>query len=158
MTGQMCINPRDLMWTLPKRAAWRGAEPAGLRGCAVYHQGRDWDGMGQLAEGGALPKSRESHQGESLQKKILWEDHLQTFDRRSQSHPEPGPANKNSPALLSLPLFPSSDSKGVRSPKQQAGEEKQGTKRNFTSEIRLGLSGTGQVELNWDWVCKLKSP
>lgn len=69
MTGQMCINPRDLMWTLPKRAACRGAEPAGLRGCAVYHQGRDWDGMGQLAEGGALPKSRESHQGESLQKK-----------------------------------------------------------------------------------------
>lgn len=127
----------------------------------MCHQGRDWERMGQLAGGGTLLESREAQQGVSPEPtEMLSENPLQTFDQRSQSHSETGPASKSSPAPLSLPLFPGSDCKGVRIPRQQAGAEEQGTERNFTvsqawtildwtrvTELRLGLQTEGTLEL-----------
>lgn len=90
-------------------------------------------GWRKLVKGGKLPKSREAWQGVFYRThKNALRESSSNIDQKSKSHSETGLANGNSPAPLSVPLFPCSDYKGVRIPGQQAGEEKPGTKRNFT--------------------------
>lgn len=135
VTGQICINPWNQMWTQPR------GNPAGVRsvqdqevvGCVMRAEtGR---GEGSWLKEEHCPNQQRPSRGslQSPQKcsEIISLKHL---TRVLQSHPETGPANENASAPLSLPLFPCSDSKGVRNPKRcrQAEEEKPGTKRNFT--------------------------
>lgn len=93
-------------------------------------------------------ESREAQQGVSIEPtKMLRENHLQTFDQRSQRHSETGPTNKNSPVPLSLRSSHALITKGSESLGSRLGQGGW-EQRDISLSIRLGQSGTGQIELN----------